>query len=93
MTKHSTNIKKRLTLGKTNSLTELVIELKNNILANTNREKFITAFIGKHNLPTRNHQYINTDHNPPTLLIENQFQHQIAGCTVLRIFGTFAFRY
>jgi sigma-B regulation protein RsbU (phosphoserine phosphatase) len=76
----------RALIKRTTSLSELVIELNKNILANANREKFITAFIGKYNLQTRNLQYINAGHNPPLLLIGHQFTHLIDGCTVLGMF-------
>jgi sigma-B regulation protein RsbU (phosphoserine phosphatase) len=76
----------RVLIKRTTSLSELVIELNKNILANANREKFITAFIGKYNLQTRNLQYINAGHNPPLLLVGHQFQHLIDGCTILGMF-------
>jgi len=76
----------RALIKRTTSLSELVIELNKNILANANREKFITAFIGRYNLKTRNLQYINAGHNPPILLIGHQFKHLIDGCTVLGMF-------
>jgi sigma-B regulation protein RsbU (phosphoserine phosphatase) len=76
----------RALIKRTASLTELVIELNNNILANANREKFITAFIGKYNLRTRNLQYINAGHNPPLLLNGNKFTALTDGCTILGMF-------
>ena len=76
----------RALIKRTSSLSELVIELNRNILANANREKFITAFIGKYNLRTRNLQYINAGHNPPLLLVGHQFKSLFDGCTVLGVF-------
>jgi len=76
----------RALIKRTASLSELVIELNNNILANANREKFITAFIGKYNLKTRNLQYINAGHNPPLLLNAKQFTPLTDGCTILGMF-------
>ena len=76
----------RALIKRTSSLSELVIELNKNILANANREKFITAFIGKYNLQTRNLQYINAGHNPPILLVNYHIKHLIDGCTVLGMF-------
>lgn len=76
----------RALIKRTSSLSELVIELNKNILANANREKFITAFIGKYNIQTRNLQYINAGHNPPTLLVGHQFKTLFDGCTVLGVF-------
>ncbi len=76
----------RSLIKRTSSLSELVIELNKNILANANREKFITAFIGKYNIQTRNLQYINAGHNPPLLLVGHQFKSLFDGCTVLGVF-------
>ncbi len=76
----------RALIKRTSSLSELVIELNKNILANANREKFITAFIGKYNIQTRNLQYINAGHNPPTLLVGHQFKTLFDGSTVLGVF-------
>lgn len=76
----------RSLITRTSSLSELVIELNKNILANANREKFITAFIGKYNLQTRNLQFINAGHNPPLLLVGHQFSSLFDGCTVLGMF-------
>ena len=76
----------RALIKRTSSLSELVIELNRNILANANREKFITAFIGKYNLKTRNLQFINAGHNPPLLLVGHQFKNLVDGSTVLGVF-------
>jgi sigma-B regulation protein RsbU (phosphoserine phosphatase) len=76
----------RALIKRTSSLTELVIELNRNILANANREKFITAFIGKYNLRTRNLQFINAGHNPPLLLMGHKFKSLIDGSTILGVF-------
>jgi len=76
----------RSLIKRTSSLSELVIELNKNILANANREKFITAFIGKYNIQTRNLQFINAGHNPPVLLIGHQFKRLFEGSTVLGVF-------
>ncbi len=76
----------RALIKRTSSLSELVIELNKNILANAKREKFITAFIGKYNIQTRNLQYINAGHNPPLLLVGHQFKSLFDGCTVLGVF-------
>jgi len=73
-------------ISRTSSLTELVMELNKNILANAKREKFITAFIGKYNFKSKNLQYINAGHNPPLLLIKNEFKLLRFGCTVLGMF-------
>ncbi len=76
----------RALIKRTSSLSELVIELNRNILANANREKFITAFIGKYNIKTRNLQFINAGHNPPLLLVGHQFKSLFDGSTILGVF-------
>lgn len=76
----------RALIKRTTSLTELVTELNENILATAKREKFITAFIGKYNIQTRNLQFINAGHNPPLLLIGHKFIELEDGCTILGMF-------
>jgi len=76
----------RALVNRTASLTELITELNKNIINSANKEKFITAFIGKYNCTTKELQYINAGHNPPLLLIENQFKMLADGCTLLGIF-------
>ncbi|PJA06605.1 MAG: serine/threonine protein phosphatase [Flavobacteriales bacterium CG_4_10_14_0_2_um_filter_32_8] len=76
----------RALIKRTSSLSELVIELNRNILANANREKFITAFIGKYNIKTRNLQFINAGHNPPLLLVGHQIKTLFEGSTILGVF-------
>lgn len=76
----------RALISRTSSLTELVTELNKNILVNAKREKFITAFIAKYNLNTRNLQFINAGHNPPQLLIGHQIIELIEGSTILGMF-------
>lgn len=76
----------RALIKRTSSLTELVTELNQNILNNAKREKFITAFIGRYNLKTRNLQYINAGHNPPNLMVNGIFTDLIDGTTILGMF-------
>jgi sigma-B regulation protein RsbU (phosphoserine phosphatase) len=76
----------RALVKRTTSLTELITELNENILATAKREKFITAFIGKYNIQTRNLQFVNAGHNPPLLLIGHKFVELEDGCTILGMF-------
>lgn len=76
----------RALVKRTTSLTELITELNENILATAKREKFITAFIGKYNIQTQNLQFINAGHNPPLLLIGHKFLELEDGCTILGMF-------
>jgi Serine phosphatase RsbU, regulator of sigma subunit len=45
----------------------LVNKLNERVLSNTNGEKFITFFIGRYNIVTRELEYLNAGHNPPLL--------------------------
>lgn len=47
------------------TLTDLVKKLNERVLASANGEKFITLFIGKYNIKTKELKYINAGHNPP----------------------------
>lgn len=76
----------RALIKRTASLTELVTELNKIIINNAKREKFITAFVGKYNIRTRNLQFINAGHNPPLLLVGHQFKQLFKGSTVLGMF-------
>jgi sigma-B regulation protein RsbU (phosphoserine phosphatase) len=46
-------------------LEELVVRLNERVVEIAEGEKFITLFIGRINLETRNFEYINAGHNPP----------------------------
>lgn len=76
----------RALVKRTSSLSELISELNFNILSNANREKFITAFIGKYNSKTRNLQFINAGHNPPILQVGKEFMQLDKGSTILGMF-------
>lgn len=77
----------RALIKRTSSLSEMVSELNENILATAKREKFITAFIGKYNCVTRNLQYINAGHNSPLLLVGHKFIELEEGCTIIGMFN------
>lgn len=67
----------------TNDLKELVIKLNARIMEITDGDKFVTLFIGKHNLETRTLSYINAGHNPPILVANEQVKLLETGCTIL----------
>jgi len=48
-------------------LNVLVERLNDRVLSNANGEKFITMFIGRINIKSRELEYINAGHNPPLL--------------------------
>ena len=58
----------RIMLHRTDSLTELIRELNNKVNETAQGERFITLFIAKYNLVTKNFTYVNAGHNPPMLL-------------------------
>ena len=58
----------RILLHRTESLTELIRELNNKVNETAQGERFITLFIAKYNLVTKNFTYVNAGHNPPLLL-------------------------
>jgi len=64
------------------SLRKLIHQLNRRVNESANSEKFITLFIGKYNLITRNLTYVNAGHLPP-LLFEPKKGHLISldkGC-------------
>ena len=48
-------------------LNRLINKLNNKVMKSANGEKFITLFIGKYNIETREFYYINAGHNPPLI--------------------------
>lgn len=64
---------------------ELVDRLNTKILSITNGEKFITLFIAKYNILTRELQYLNAGHNPPILLNGDEVITLDKGCALLGI--------
>lgn len=68
------------------SLIEVVKELNTKVMSNAKGEKFITLFIAKYNLRTRELNYINAAHNPPLLCIEDSVSQLTNGCTGLGMF-------
>ena len=52
----------------------LVERLNERVLSNANGEKFITLFIARYNIKTRELEYINAGHNPP-ILYDMNTQH------------------
>ena len=49
------------------SLTTLVVKLNDCVMKSANGEKFITLFVGKYNLETKELEYVNAGHNQPIL--------------------------
>ena len=60
--------------------------LNNKVMSTTNGEKFITLFIAKYNIRTRELTYINAGHNPPILVNDEREELLKDGCTLLGMF-------
>ncbi|MFW5656600.1 MAG: GAF domain-containing SpoIIE family protein phosphatase [Bacteroidota bacterium] len=54
------------------ALPALLEKLNSRVMASAKGEKFITIFIAKYNLKTRELEYINAGHNPPILYLKDQ---------------------
>lgn len=65
---------------------EMAERLNSKIYHITNSEHFITLFIGKYNVLTRQLEYLNAGHNPPMLLNGNEVVMLDKGCTILGMF-------
>jgi len=77
----------RILLKHSKSLSDLVIELNSKVMENAKGEKFITFFIAKYNLITRELSYINAAHNPPIIIMNNMISMLQKGCTGLGMFN------
>ncbi len=75
----------------TDSLKILVEKLNARLLEITHGDKFITFFVGKHNLTTKQFTYINAGHNPPMLVHKGELQLLQKGCTILGAFDKLPF--
>jgi len=64
---------------------ELVDRLNSKILSITNGDKFITLFIAKYNILTRELHYLNAGHNPPVLINGDEVIKLDKGCALLGI--------
>jgi sigma-B regulation protein RsbU (phosphoserine phosphatase) len=65
---------------------KLIEHLNQKIYSITNGENFITLFIGKYNILTRELIYINAGHIPPLLAHNDKIELLESGCTLLGIF-------
>jgi len=68
------------------SLTDMVIGLNEKVMDNAKGERFITLFIAKYNLETRQLNYINSAHPPPIMIDSNGPSELKVGCTGLGMF-------
>jgi sigma-B regulation protein RsbU (phosphoserine phosphatase) len=65
---------------------EMAERLNSKIINITNSEHFVTLFIGKYNILTRELEYLNAGHNPPLLMNGNEIRLLDKGCTILGMF-------
>ncbi len=67
-------------------LSEIVNRINQLILTNTEPDKFVTFFLGKIDLATKQLEYINAGHNPPILLRDGNSQFLSKGGLILGSF-------
>ena len=70
----------------TNNLKEIVVKLNRTLLEITGGDRFITLFIAKYNLKTRQFTYINAGHNAPFIVSNNTLDVLDKGCTLVGVF-------
>lgn len=73
------------------SLPKLVNELNAKVMESAKGERFITMFIGRYNLRSRELHYVNAGHNPPLLKQGDKIISLRKGCTVLGMFEELPF--
>jgi len=66
-------------------LKKLVLKLNERVMAAAKGEKFITLFIGRYNIQSRELEYINAGHNPPVMydVQNNTLEYLLNGCVGL----------
>ncbi len=61
-------------------------DLNRKIFSITNGENFITLFMGRYNILSRELIYVNAGHVPPVMIQDNKISRMEVGCTLLGIF-------
>ncbi len=69
MSNFQANLRALFTTGK--SLKEILVKLNERVMASAKGEKFITLFIAKYNIETKELEYVNAGHNPPIFYEED----------------------
>ncbi len=72
-------------------LAKIVGRLNEIVVSNTNRERFITLFLGRYNEKTRELQYVNAGHNSPILIADNKVKFLKEGTTIIGVFDELPF--
>ena len=75
----------------TSSLSELIKLLNDRVYQSAKGEKFITFFLGRYNIQTRQLHYVNAGHNPPFLIHEKVVYMLNDGSTGLGMFEELPF--
>nr|WP_237487919.1 PP2C family protein-serine/threonine phosphatase [Hufsiella arboris] len=73
------------------NLAVIIKQLNKVIIENTNGERFITMFLARYNLKTRQLHFLNAGHNPPILVMGNKIQFLKSGTTVIGAFDELPF--
>jgi len=81
----------RTLLSKNIDLKELITSLNKMYLAATKQLRFVTMFIGKYNVKTRELEYINAGHNYPILKNGDKIIQLETGCTIIGMFENLPF--
>ncbi len=69
------------------SITQILKRFNSRLTQITQGDKFITFFLGKHNIKERSFTYINAGHNPPFLILpDGRVEELDKGCTILGVF-------
>lgn len=66
----------------THNLKDIIIQLNKRVLESAKKEKFVSLFLGKINLHSKQLTYINAGHNPPILWIDHT-QHYLEKGTII----------
>lgn len=69
----------------THNLKDIMIELNKRVWLSAKGEKFVSLFLGKINLKSKQLTYINAGHNPPIIISQNKVSRLTKGCTLLGI--------
>ncbi|PRY53619.1 sigma-B regulation protein RsbU (phosphoserine phosphatase) [Arcticibacter pallidicorallinus] len=72
-------------------LATIIRKLNEVVTKNTNGERFITLFLGRYNIRTRNMEYVNAGHNAPLLVVDGTVSSLKSGTTLLGVFDQLPF--
>lgn len=72
-------------------LATIIRKLNDVVTKNTKGERFITLFLGRYNIRTREMEYVNAGHNAPLMIVNGQVSLLKAGTTLLGVFDTLPF--